>query len=260
MRLTYAVPLVFSLALLFGCSSSDDDQGTNALTDAAGSATGPGGGGMRGGGGAITGGTPDGAAPDASPDMSSSETSSDTSSPKDVRPADVAVDTRSPDAPVEGPLDAPRDLPVDLPADLAPDMRMPPDAEADTCESCDTIAKQYTLALARARACNTLLKGQCSKQAASALTCGCPVWVNSTTELETVRGQWEASGCNRCAKKCPPVLCGLLTSGTCSARGTTDQPEIATSTLASPGVPPRDPVPQPGNKGTCENANILAPF
>ena len=63
--------------------------------------------------------------------------------------------------------------------------------------------------------CNAVLTVvQCTHLVQSALTCGCPMGVTDTTELEKIKGQWDAAGCTP-GSVCPAVLC--INPGTAAA-------------------------------------------
>jgi hypothetical protein len=54
--------------------------------------------------------------------------------------------------------------------------------------------------------CNAALSvEQCTHLVLASLTCTCQVWVNDTTELDKIHGQWNAAGCTTAV--CPAALC-----------------------------------------------------
>jgi hypothetical protein len=192
------VKLALLVVWLAGCGGS----GTAALDAAASPTDGEGGGATRGGdrSGPLSGVDGEVTVPDAGP-------------------ADAPVDKRAkPDAEP----DAPSPL-----ADAAPDQSSPSDAEEadaspDVCATkglCDQYAADYRKALAKAQSCSTLTKEQCGIQAASNLFCGCPLWVTSSTELDMIREMSEKTGCSKCRRVCPGLLCRELKAGTCRAGG-----------------------------------------
>jgi hypothetical protein len=115
---------------------------------------------------------------------------------------------------------------LDGPADTAPDTNTTPDVSQSVdsppsmCGAgglCEEIAKDYQAALARAKVCDPSFKGQCLSQAPSSLACGCPVWVNTTTETDAQSERWEKNGCGQCKAACPAVLCRRLNRGVCNS-------------------------------------------
>jgi hypothetical protein len=124
--------------------------------------------------------------------------------------ADGAADLALPaDAPVvtDGPAPSP-----DLAADAV---------EPDPCAAngkCELLTSDYRAAVVKDQSCGTLLKGTCAEQRPNNLYCPCPVWVNTTADIDAVRKQAEDAGCNKCRRLCPLIACRALTAGVCRAR------------------------------------------
>ena len=115
-------------------------------------------------------------------------------------------------------MDAPADRPPDLAVDHAPDTA--PDVPPNPCATggvCDVINREYAMALARARACQPTLPGQCAEQAAQGLMCpGCQVWVNTRTELDPLVKRYADEGCTeKCRPPCPLLPCRAMVKGAC---------------------------------------------
>lgn len=118
------------------------------------------------------------------------------------------------------------------PLDTAPPDAAPPDMAVDICASggkCSQLEMDYTAALGRARACTANALGQCLYKASNTLACpGCEVWVNTTTELTSIRKNYDATGCTKCVRLCPRIACVLLNKGVCTA------PSFTTAIVARP--------------------------
>jgi hypothetical protein len=115
-------------------------------------------------------------------------------------------------------MDAPADRPPDLAVDHAPDTA--PDMPPNPCTAggvCEMINREYTMALARARACQPTLPGQCAERAAEGLLCpGCQVWVNTRTELDPLVKRYADEGClEKCRLPCPLPPCRVTLKGAC---------------------------------------------
>lgn len=82
--------------------------------------------------------------------------------------------------------------------------------------ACEQINKQYGKALEAAKKCNpAIFMIQCHKQVAGDLACGCPLFVQDTTQLQKLRDKWDAYKCSKlipsCGIKCvspKPATCG----------------------------------------------------
>jgi hypothetical protein len=214
-----------------GIGGGNDDGGTPAPGQEAGTP------GTRGGGGGPFGGNETDGGGAVSPDTS-------------VGPAD---------GPTPG-LDAGRDLPADrsfTPIDAvsmadsappAPDMGGPDPCNNPTCEMLES---SFRDALIRARMCNPTLKSQCLMTSASGLRCaGCKVWVNSNVELNGIRAMWNSAGCQTCPRMCPAVACGTITKGTCYSRTLPYQEEEDQAHIIAP----------PPANGTCIDETDPVPF
>jgi hypothetical protein len=97
----------------------------------------------------------------------------------------------------------------------APDARM---ADAgDSCQACAGFALEYANAIRMEQACTQGAPGQCMKQTPGQLTCGCPVWVNTTALSDDVRSRYVAAGCTKCRPfiACPAIACVFPGVGTC---------------------------------------------
>jgi hypothetical protein len=78
--------------------------------------------------------------------------------------------------------------------------------------SCTEIQTAYAKAISNARMCSLASSAtQCTHLVPGALSCGCPVWVNDTTELDRIKAQWDAAGCTP-GIVCPALAC--LSAGT----------------------------------------------
>jgi len=117
---------------------------------------------------------------------------------------------------------------MDAPVDRAPDLAVdrPPDSTADmppnpcmTGGVCELINREYTQALARARACSPGVAGQCAEQAAQGLMCpGCQVWVNTPKELAPLIKRYADERCpDLCRVPCPLPPCRAMVKGACVA-------------------------------------------
>jgi hypothetical protein len=168
--------------------------------------------------------------------------------------------------PLEGADAGPADGPADAPgadgrgvtdAGTGPDMRVSPDAplvadvaqpppdvapdtgaEPDPCAAngkCELLAADYRAAVVKDQSCSTLLKGTCAEQRPNNFYCPCPVWVNTTTDIDAVRKQAEDAGCNKCRRLCPLIACRALSTGVCRAK--TGGLPLVTGTCADQGDP-----------------------
>ena len=62
-------------------------------------------------------------------------------------------------------------------------------------ESCQQLGMDYLNALPAAKDCTYGVTGQCQQLVASSLTCGCQVYVNDATTLNTIKAQYVSQGC-----------------------------------------------------------------
>jgi hypothetical protein len=117
---------------------------------------------------------------------------------------------------MDAPVDHAHDLAVDRPPDTTADM---PPNPCTTGGVCELINREYTAALARARACTPSVVGQCAEQAAQGLLCpGCQVWVNTTKELEPLIKRYADERCpDLCRGPCPLLPCRAMLKGACVA-------------------------------------------
>jgi hypothetical protein len=117
---------------------------------------------------------------------------------------------------------------MDASVDRAPDLAVdrPPDATADmpanpctTGGVCEQINREYSMALARARACTPNVTGQCAEPAAQGLLCpGCQVWVNTRKELDPLIKRYADERCPElCRPPCPLPPCRAMLKGACVA-------------------------------------------
>lgn len=69
--------------------------------------------------------------------------------------------------------------------------------------SCQQLNKQYGKQLTAARACNSALsKPQCTALVAGNLSCGCSLYVNSTTQLTKLAQRWSDYDCSKLMPPC----------------------------------------------------------
>lgn len=85
------------------------------------------------------------------------------------------------------------------------------------CTDCSDTATSYVDALEAAKRCDPFADEQCTKRVPADLRCGCPTFVADTTELDTIRSQWDPGSCNTGVEcgPCPPEP----GHGECSADG-----------------------------------------
>jgi hypothetical protein len=116
----------------------------------------------------------------------------------------------------DAPVDRPPDLAVDRTPDTAPDMPPNPCLAGGVC---DTINREYVMAVARAQACAPTMPGQCAQRASQGLMCpGCQVWVNTRTELDPLVKRYTDEGCpQKCQPPCPLPPCRLMVKRACVA-------------------------------------------
>jgi hypothetical protein len=82
-------------------------------------------------------------------------------------------------------------------------------------QTCADLAMGYSKAMLQARMCNTgLTSVQCAQLVSTALSCGCPTYVNDSTELERINALWTAARCPP-AKICPAIACPNPNKGVC---------------------------------------------
>jgi hypothetical protein len=160
---------------------------------------------------------------------------------------DSARDQDAPVISLDGPVGGVDGSPDASPREDAPAQPdTSPDSPPSACSPgglCDSIEKDYQAAVARAKACDPSIKGQCLHQVPSSLRCGCKVWTNHTSETDILAARWEKAECNLCRRVCPLVLCRVLTDGVCKSTA------IAAEPLA---------ILPPAARGTCENAAVIA--
>jgi hypothetical protein len=101
-------------------------------------------------------------------------------------------------------------------------------------ESCQQLGMDYLNALPAAKDCTYGVTGQCQQLVASSLTCGCQVYVNDATTLNTIKAQYLSQGCG-----------GPICKIACVA---------APASCTLPAATPR--VPGPG--GTSDGAGTVA--
>jgi hypothetical protein len=170
------------------------------------------------------------------------------------------------DAPVA--LDAPRDRNRDTTTrdttGTSPDLAADPDlapstdlgADPDTnpvsaCDQCLAIEMKYADALAQARTCNPLLKGECQHKVNSSLSCPCNnTWVDSTMQVDAVAKMYQDAGCAKCRRICP-LLCRAPSTGVCNPA------KLMVPIAPGPGSGSA-PLPPVGT-GTCADMNDPVP-
>jgi hypothetical protein len=124
---------------------------------------------------------------------------------------------------------------------------------------CSFLEREYSQALAQARVCTIGAPNQCAFKVSSTLACpGCIVHVNSVDNLNAVRQRWTASGCSRCARICPRIICLEPGTPTCALLrpGPVTNAEPTEPADPAPGVPaPLPPAiippPLPQAQGVC---------
>ena len=93
-------------------------------------------------------------------------------------------------------------------------------------QSCLQIEADYVAAIVGARLCDVNAGvARCTHPVSSALSCGCQIWVNDTTELDTIHDQWTAAGCtpgivspgDRLSESRHPGACVPASSGDCAS-------------------------------------------
>jgi hypothetical protein len=107
----------------------------------------------------------------------------------------------------------------------------------DLCQMCAGFATEYAGAIRMEQACTPGATGQCLKQTPGQLTCGCPVWVNTTVLSDAVRMRYQASGCQKCTPfmPCPAIACvNPGAAATCVPVAAAGDPGGATPIVAPP--------------------------
>jgi len=79
--------------------------------------------------------------------------------------------------------------------------------------ACSTLAREYAVALDRARSCVAGRVGECAGLMPLTLRCGCPTTVNDTRELETLYSAWYSANCDQMAPLPCPACIPLDTLG-----------------------------------------------
>ena len=85
---------------------------------------------------------------------------------------------------------------------------------------CGTLASEYAAVLTGARSCTAGASGQCGQQVPSFLSpcrSGCTQFVTDSGVLDTIRKEWETTGCGDVAVACPAIACAHATGAACIA-------------------------------------------
>jgi hypothetical protein len=146
--------------------------------------------------------------------------------PSDPSDGRAEAPVARPDAPVDSGGDGRPDAPVDSGAEVRPDAPAV-DLAPNACAVgglCRTLRAQYADAVLRAQACTPGGAAVCQKKAPGNLGCViCEVFVSDTAELDPLRAQFTANGCERCllgsptGDRCHPISCPTLFTGLCRA-------------------------------------------
>ncbi len=85
-------------------------------------------------------------------------------------------------------------------------------------QQCRKLEGDYAAAVKQAQACMVGAAEQCTKEAPGLLICGCPVWVNGTAALDSIRAAWTAGGCAACNGPiaCAAIACFRPDAGVCT--------------------------------------------